>query len=87
MTWAREMQRRMQRVSQGVNLVEGKKNYISLSISICQYIYICIYLSMADNDKSFKSDSDRAFGSSKEETDGGFYSGSDGGKTEAESQR
>lgn len=61
MTWAREMQRRMQRVSQGVNLVEGKKTYISLSISIYQYIYMCIYLSMADNDKSFKRDSDRAF--------------------------
>lgn len=46
-------------IFQGVNLVEGKKLY--LSISIYQYIYICIFLSMVDNKKSSKRDSDRAF--------------------------
>ena len=46
-------------IFQRINLVEGKKLY--LSISIYQYIYICIYLSMADNKKSSKRDSDRAF--------------------------
>ena len=45
MTWAREMQRRMQRVSQRVNLVEGKKTislylFLSINISISVSIYL-----------------------------------------------
>lgn len=41
---------------QGVNLVEGKNG-----IYFYQYIHICVYLSMADKNKSSKRDSNRDF--------------------------
>ena len=71
-------------IFQGVNLVEGKKRYLFLSINIS--ISVSIYL-WQTRTKVPGGIQIGTFGSSKEETDGGFCSGSEGGKTEAESQR